>query len=188
MSDIDYLQLWNGKRGEHEHVKCIGIRGALDDAGAPNQLGIYDDDIVLYIGDEVTVWKASTDPGRYYIQHPENPDGCAQLEEGIHMFKVGVHQNKYLAFVQAESFHVNRLNSKGNVVSVEFGDFGIHLHSGGPGIYVGIFSAGCQVIACEEGYFGKTWHAFFDPAVAAMNNAQQSLMPYMLIDENDVIE
>jgi hypothetical protein len=31
-----------------------------------------------------------------------------------------------------------------------------------------------------------TWHRFFDPAVAAMQQAQQTLMPYMLIDENDV--
>jgi hypothetical protein len=33
---------------------------------------------------------------------------------------------------------------------------------------------------------GATWHSFFDPAVAAMQQAQQTLMPYMLIDENDV--
>lgn len=181
----DYLSLWNGKRGAEAHVKCIGIRGALEPHG-DNKLGIYDDDIVLCIGDEVTEWKGSTDPGQYYIQHPENPQGCAQLKEGIHMFKVGVHQGQFLAFVQAESFHVNRLDRDGNVESVEFGEFGIHLHSGGPGVNVDRFSAGCQVIWSPEGYFGATWHRFFDPAVAAMKGASQSLLPYMLVDASDL--
>jgi hypothetical protein len=180
----DYLKLWEGKRGEDAHVKCIGIRGAYDPDGQ-NQLGVYDDDIILCIGDEVTEWKGSTDPGQFYIQHPENPRGCAQLKEGIHMFTPGVHQGKFLAFVQGESFHVNRLDRDGNIELVEFGDFGIHLHSGGPGVDVGRFSAGCQVI-WSESYFGDTWHQFFDPAAAAMDEVHQSLMPYMLIDEGDV--
>ena len=180
----DYLQLWEGKRGADAHVKCIGIRGAFDLSGA-NQLGVYDDDIVLCIDNDVTEWKGSTDPGQYYIQHPENPQGCAQLKEGIHMFKLGVHQGKFLAFVQAESFHVNRLDRNGKIESVEFWEFGIHLHSGGPGINVDRFSAECQIISSES-YFGQTWHRFFDPAAAAMHTAQQSLMPYMLIDEKDL--
>jgi hypothetical protein len=163
----DYAQLWDGKRGEDAHVKCIGIRGAYDPDGV-NELGIYDDDIILMIGDEVTEWKGSTDPGRCYIQHPENPHGCAQLKEGIHMFKEGLHQGRFPAFVQAESFHVNRLDR------------------GGPGADVGVYSAGCQIISSPEGYFGATWHSFFDPAVAAMNDVNQRLLPYMLIDENDL--
>ena len=181
----DYLKLWNGKRGADAHVRCIGIRGAYDLGGA-NKLGIYDDDLVLCIGNTVTEWKGSTDPGQFYIQHPENPRGCAQLKEGIHMFKVGIHQGRWPAFVQAESFHVNRLDRNGKTESVEFGEFGIHLHSGGPGINVDRFSAGCQIIWSPEGYFGATWHRFFDPAVAAMHQAQQTLMPYMLINEADV--
>jgi hypothetical protein len=179
----DYLRLWEGKRGVDAHVKCIGIRGALDPHGE-NQLGVYDDDFVLCIGDNVTEWKGSTDPGQYYLQHPLNPQGCAQLKEGIHMFKTGIHQGRFPAFVQAESFHVNRIDREGKVETIEFGEFGIHLHSGGPGVDVGRFSAGCQVIWSPEGFFGKTWHDFFDPAVDAMHQNQQSLMPYMLIDAN----
>jgi hypothetical protein len=159
--------------------------GAFNPHGT-NQLGVYDDDFVLCIGDEETEWKGSTDPGQYYIQHPLNPQGCAQLKEGVHMFKVGIHQNRFAAFVHAESFHVNRLDSGGNVASVEFGEFGIHLHSGGPGFNVDRFSAGCQVIASPEGYFGKTWKQFFDPAVDAMHSAEQSLMPYMLTNKTDI--
>jgi len=181
----NYLNLWNGKRGADAHVKCIGIRGALAPHGA-NQLGVYDDDFVLCIGNAVTEWKGSTDPGQFYLQHPENPRGCAQLKEGIHMFKTGPHHQKFLAFVQAESFHVNRLDRDGTIEAVEFGEFGIHLHSGGPGINVDRFSAGCQVIWSPEGYFEKTWHLFFDPAVEAMHEAGQSLMPYMLVKKTDI--
>ena len=104
------------------------------------------------------------------------------------MFRVGIHRGQWPAFVQAEDFHVNRLDSSGNVRFVDFGDFGIHLHSGGPGMAVDHYSAGCQVIWSPEGYFAATWHHFFDPAVAAMRSAQQSLMPYMLLDEADLLK
>lgn len=181
----NYLALWQGKRGSDAHVKCIGIRGAYDPAGA-NKLGIYDDDFVLSIGDVVTEWKGSTDPGQYFIDHPENPRGCAQLKEGIHMFKVGIHRGRWPAFIQGENFHVNRLGPNGQVRLIDFGDFGIHLHSGGPGYAVDHYSAGCQVIWSPEGYFGATWDRFFDPAVEAMHSAGQTLMPYMLIDQTDV--
>jgi len=181
----DYLKLWEGKRGAEAHVKCIGIRGAYE-PGGDNKLEIYDDDFVLLIGDVITQWKGSTDPGQYFIDHPENPNGCAQLQAGICMFKVGIHRGVYPAFVQAKDFHINRLDHHGNVHSVDFGDFGIHLHSGGSGISVGQFSAGCQIIWCPEGFFKATWHNFFDPAVQAMHAAAQSLMPYMLINEADL--
>jgi Glycosyl hydrolases family 25 len=177
----DWNAVWQGKRGAEAYVKCIGIRGGYD-ADRRNRLGIYDDLFVLLIGNQVTQWRGSTDPGQYYISHPINPRGCAQLCEGIHMFKIGLHQGEHLAFVQAEDFHVNRLDGQGNVRYVDFGEFGINLHSGGPGVNVDRFSAGCQVVQSPEGYFGATWHHFFDPAKDAMRTEQQPLFPYMLID------
>jgi len=182
----DYASLWTGKRGAQAHVKCIGIRGGYEPGGKKTKLGIYDDKFVLLIGNEATEWKGSTDPGQFFIQHPENPRGCAQLREGIHMFKLGLHQREHLAFVQAEDFHVNRLDHHGKALFVDFGEFGIHLHSGGPGIDVNQYSAGCQVIASPEGYFGATWHRFFDPAAHAMRANAQPLLPYMLIDAPDI--
>src|SRR5436190_9249760 len=182
----DYLRLWEGKRGADAHVKCIGVRGAYE-PGGQNKLGIYDDDFVLCIGDTVTEWKGSTDPGQYYIDNPANPRGCAQLLEGTHMFKPGIHQGRWPAFVQAEDFHVNRLDPHGRTRFVDFGQFGIHLHSGGPGMNVDHFSAGCQVVWSPEGYFGETWHHFYDPALAAMRSAGQSLLPYMLVDQTELL-
>jgi hypothetical protein len=176
-----YLSLWSGQRGENEHVKCIGIRGELAPDHVPI-LGIYDDVLILMIGNVCTEWKGSTNPGLYFINHPTNPKGCAQLIEGIHMFKPGIHNDQFPAFVQAEDFLVNRLNEQGQVISRETGEFGIHLHSGGPGEDVNQYSAGCQIIWSPEGYFGATWHRFFDPTQQAMQDNNQSILPYMLVD------
>ncbi|MBV8216466.1 MAG: hypothetical protein JOZ08_24885 [Verrucomicrobia bacterium] len=180
-----YLSLWSGQRGEKEHVKCIGIRGELTPHHVPI-LGIYDDVLILMIGNVCTEWKGSTNPGLYFINHPSNPRGCAQLIEGIHMFKPGVHDGRFSAFVQAEAFHINRLDEKGKVVSHEVGQFGIHLHSGGPGEDVDKYSAGCQIIWSPEGYFGATWHRFFDPATEAMQGNNQSILPYLLVDATNL--
>ena len=176
-----YLSHWSGQRGENEHVKCIGIRGELAPDHVPI-LGIYDDALILMIGDVCTEWIGSTNPGLYYINHPTNPRGCAQLIEGIHMFKPGIHNDHFPAFVQAGDFPVNRLNEQGQIVSHEVGQFGIHLHSGGPGVDVNQYSAGCQIVWSPEGYFGATWHRFFDPASKAMQDNSQSILPYMLVD------
>jgi len=180
-----YLSLWSGQRGEKEHVKCIGIRGELAPDHVP-VLGIYDDVLILMIGNVCTEWKGSTNPGLLFINHPTNPRGCAQLIEGIHMFKPGVHGGRFPAFVQGEDFHINRLDATGKVVSNEVGQFGIHLHSGGPGEDVNQYSAGCQIIWSPEGYFGATWHRFFDPAAKAMQDNNQSILPYMLVDATNL--
>ena len=114
----DYLKLWEGKRGADAYIKCVGIRGAAEKKHG-NKIGIYDDLIVLLIGDVTTEWKASTDPGQYYVKHPTDRHGCAQLTEGIWMYKVGLHRGKWPAFVQAEPFTINRLDQNGNI---EFSD------------------------------------------------------------------
>jgi hypothetical protein len=177
-----YQALWSGKRGAAAHVKCIGIRGELAPDHIPI-LGIYDDLFILMIGNACTAWKGSTNPGLFFINHPVNPRGCAQLIEGVLMFKPGLHDDdQFPAFVQAEDFHINRLDEKGHVVGHQCGRFGIHLHSGGPGEDVDKYSAGCQIIWSPEGYFGATWHRFFDPAATAMQDNNQSILPYMLID------
>ncbi len=181
-----YQALWSGKRGADAHVKCIGIRGELAPDHIPI-LGIYDDLFILMIGNACTEWKGSTNPGLFFINHPVNPRGCAQLIEGVLMFKPGLHDNdQFPVFVQAEDFHINRLNEKGEVVCQQCGQFGIHLHSGGPGVDVDKYSAGCQIIWSPEGYFGDTWHRFFDPAAKAMQDNNQSILPYMLIDATTV--
>jgi len=176
-----YLAQFQGTPHENDAVKLLGIRGFYADLGHPgkNDLGIYDDLIVRCIGDETVGYRASTDPGWYWIKHPMNPAGCAILTEATHLFTTGLHDGKYPALVQAEDFVVWRLDTDGNKVSQGTSST-IHLHSGGPGMDVDVFSAGCQVIHSPEGYFGKTWLNFFDP------RAGQGTVAYKLIRAEDL--
>ena len=187
MSSNRYLRQFEDTEHEKTPVKLLGIRGFYEDLGNPhkNDLGIYDDVIVRCIGEETIGFRASTDPGWYWIKHPMNPKGCAILTEATHLFKLGVHQQKYPALVQAEDFVVWRLDTdgnrkkKGNAVD-------IHIHSGGPGMDVGSFSAGCQVIQSPEGYFQGTWFKFFDPLAEAMHRYGQKTVPYKLMFVEDL--
>lgn len=156
-------------------VKLIGIRGYPRD----NKLGIYDDLIGRVIGDEVSFFRASTDPGAYYIEHPLNPQGCAQLQAGLWLYQPGLHRGHH-ALVQAEPVTVDRIDSNGKKNTQESGWFGVNIHSGGAEDDVGRFSAGCQVIHAPEGAWGETWLSFYDPVVAAMAIYQQHKLPYLL--------
>ena len=95
-------------------------------------------------------FSASTDPGWYWIEHPMDPKGCAILTEATHLFKLGKQQGQYPALVQAEDFVVWRLDTDGKKRRRK-GNVDIHIHSGGPRMNVGSFSAGCQVSNLRKG-------------------------------------
>jgi len=186
--DNRYLKQFKGTGHENTAVKILGVRGFYDGLGSPhtNDLGIYDDLIVACIDQQTTGFRASTDPGWYYIKHPLNPNGCAVLAEGVHLFKLGRHDNgKYPAFVQAEDFVVWRLDENGNKKQKGTAT-DIHIHSGGPGMQVEKFSAGCQVIQSPEGYFGETWLKFFNPLAQAIGQHGQTTVPYKLMRAEDL--
>lgn len=151
-------------------VQLLGLRGFCEAVGdiERNHLGIYDDLIVRVVGTDIARFRASTDPGWKYIQHPVSPKGCAQLCCGDWNFRLGWHKG-HPALVQAGTFSVNRLDARGRVVSTESGDdFAINNHSGGSEYTVGGFSAGCQIVWAPEGAWGKTWHDYFDSIADAV--------------------
>ena len=157
------------QRAKGHRARILGIRGFCEAVNDPerNEMGIYDDLLVREIGGRVERFRASTDPGWKWIQHPQNPKGCAQLQCGLWWYELGWHKGNP-ALVQADKVAVNRLDSKGRMVGQETGEFGIHIHSGGSEYTVGSFSAGCQVTFVPEGAWGKTWHQFFDPIAEAI--------------------
>lgn len=165
-------------------VKILGIRGNFLEEGqsAENDMGIYDDLIVAIIGNQVTGFRASTDPGWYYINHPVNPKGCAQLQPGLWWYEAGLHHG-HQAFVQSDAVGVNRLDEKGSVIEREIGWFGINIHSGGPEYRVGRYSAGCQVINSPQEPWGEAWRAFYDPIIKSLAQAEQRRIPYLLVDK-----
>ena len=176
---------WNASWAGRDlgHAALLGVRGYDLAMGTPseNDVGIYDDAIIRRIGDDLTVWRASTDPGAYYIQNPTNPSGCASLRPGLWWYALGEHKN-HPALVQEEAVEVDRLNRSGRAQGREKGFFGLNIHSGGSQYTVGSFSAGCQVIQCPEGAWGATWQRFYEPLAEAMRQAGQKRLPYLLVD------
>lgn len=97
----------------------------------------------------------TTDPGMYYHQNLLNEKGVAILPEGQHekAFKLGKHQNRYTALVQARPIKVYRDQNLDGIMNLDAstldeGWHGIHHHrslSDAEASKVGKFSAGCQV-------------------------------------------
>ena len=189
MTPADFKPLWSGQRAADSPLKLVGVRGALE-IGHPNRVDIYDD--LIFVVDEnagtVTAWLASVDPSLPLILNPINPDGCAQLVDGVHLFGRGIHKGNtaWPCLIQAEDFTIDRLDTNGNVKGQESGDFGIHLHSGGTGTDTKRFSAGCQIIHNGDGYFqDPTWSGFIQTIYAAMKAAGIAVVPYLLMDAAD---
>ena len=187
MTPASLNAMWSGKRGANAPVKLMGFRGGLEPSGAANSVGIYDDLIAVIIDGAVTWWKAAVDPAPALIRNPINPDGAAQLLPGVHLFKPGLHKGNpaWPCLIQAEGFHIARLayGADGRLFAreIQFGDFGIHIHSGGDGDDVRRFTAGCQIIRNNDGYFGApTWLYFYQPIVKAMQRHNLSTVPYLL--------
>lgn len=100
------------------------------------------------------LYPATTDAGKYWLEHPMNKKGTAILVagqySGSHM--IGNH-NGYSALVQKYSMKVYRDNDKDTVhdmlpETIESGNFGINIHRSHPFIEtydVNKYSAGCQV-------------------------------------------
>jgi hypothetical protein len=94
---------------------------------------------------------------------------------------------KYHCLGQAEDVPIERLNHDSTVNHMETGDFGICIHSGGPGMATRRFSAGCQIIYNPDGYFcDPTWSNFWLPILNGMKTHELSTIPYMLVDVGDL--
>ena len=101
--------------------------------------------------------EATTVPGVYWLNHPENNLGTAVLESNkqfLNMWKVGLHKGNvsHPAFVQTSKCDVLRdfnLNDiAGDSANKDFGLFGINCHRAnlnGKTVQIGKWSAGCQV-------------------------------------------
>ena len=172
---------WNGR--DTGRVAIMGVRGYRLGMGVPNEndVGIYDDAFILRIGEKLSIWWASTDPGVFYIKSPLNPKGCASLRPGLWTYALGDHRG-HPALVQEEAVEVDRLNRSGRATCSERGFFGVNIHSGGAQDEVDHYSAGCQVLQSPEGAWGATWQNFYEPLATAMQESGQKRLAYLLVD------
>lgn len=137
----------------------LNIVGLRTDNVKPNS---FDDKIhVFYKNSQDQLiqheFKATTDPGTYWLRNPMNPQGTAILKEGQYTgcYSLGMHRGKYLALVQKRPVTVIRDYDRDAILDFmngkeEKGLFGINIHrasENGTTKTVDQYSAGCQVFA-----------------------------------------
>jgi hypothetical protein len=101
----------------------------------------------------------TTDPGRYHVFN--STKGVATLQPGQYFgtWRIGLHQGKYPALVQAKPVKVWRDRNRNGIpdddLITDTGIFGINIHhatSSGASRLVDKWSAGCIVLAESDGF------------------------------------
>lgn len=142
-------------------LNIVGLRGKSTKANR------FDDEIhVFYRGTSgkwnYHVFKATTDPGTFWLENPSQPKGTAILAQGQYTdaYEIGLHQGKYTALVQRQPVTVIRDYDRNAYLDFlngkkETGIFGINIHralSHGSTKYIEKFSAGCQVFESADAF------------------------------------
>lgn len=137
-------------------LNIVGIRKYFSRAGQ------FDDIIALFFTQPngelfFNSYKATVDPGIYYLKNLWTPKGAAILMEGqyVNAYNIGMHNNKYESIVQKlRPVNIVRDKNKDNILdfdgSIERGMFGMNIHHASSYkvlTEIGKYSAGCQVIA-----------------------------------------
>lgn len=145
-------------------LNIVGIRSGNV---LPNR---FDDEIHVFYKSKPHRWqyhifKATTDPGTYWLKNPMQPQGTAILAQGqyVNAYTIGMHSGKYKAIVQAAPVTIIRDYDRNARLDFfngteETGFFGINIHRAmakGKTKYIDKFSAGCQVFqnANDFGHF-----------------------------------
>ena len=127
----------------------IGVRSKA------NEKNKFDDSLYLVNGPIMFRYTCTTNPGTYWLKNLLNPKGTAVLKPGqyIDSWKIGLHQGKYEALVQAKPITVYRDGDKDDLAEEtkveQTGMFGINIHRANPSAISSIidkWSAGCQVL------------------------------------------
>lgn len=149
-------------RTDTERVNVVGVR-ALD--MTPN---VFNDFVCalwmnLYRQWQLEYYKATTDPGIFWLEHPENVKGTGILKEGHYpdSHAIGMHRGKYEALVQVGPLTVYRDNDRDNILDLDEAntetrsDFGGNIHRAHrlhESVEVDKWSALCQVVANPDNF------------------------------------
>lgn len=135
----------------------LNIVGLRSNSVVPNR---FDDEIHVFYKTSLTKWnyhifKATTDPGTFWLHNPMQEQGTAILAEGqyVNTYALGLHKGQYLALVQRKAVTVIRDYNRD--AKLDFyngtkynGMYGINIHRAnriGTTKTVDRNSAGCQV-------------------------------------------
>ncbi len=159
--------------GVSDPVCLVGIRGYYRDsmgAKGKNDVGIYDDCIVLVSPNVHAAFNANVDPSRLgWNASARKP--MAQLKSGVYRYKIGQHGisrgNPYKALVQAGPVTVLRGTGE------ETGYFAINIHKGGR---TTTSSEGCQTIPPQQ------WDAFLALTESELKRNNAKTLSYVLVN------
>jgi len=146
-------------------LNIVGIRNSNTDALVTNS---YDDLITVAqkIGEDwhFYMWRATTDPGQYWIDNPINSKGGTAIlvpDQYLGVYKIDLHNSKYKALCQRYgNVRVYRDGNKDDVYdydrnTIQKGYFGINIHRSSaykPTNYINKYSAGCQVFSDPDDF------------------------------------
>jgi hypothetical protein len=161
--------------GVSDPVCLVGIRGYYRDsmgARGKNDVGIYDDAIILISPNVHAAFNANVDPSRLgWNAKVKKP--MAQLRAGVYRYKLGKHGisrgNPYKALVQAGPVTVYRGDKE------ETGFFAINIHRGSRN---STSSEGCQTIP------EPCWTGFINLAEAEMKRNNAKTLSYVLTSKS----
>lgn len=135
-------------------LNIVGLRSKNTNANS------FDDEIHVFYRTEKGDWnyhsyKATTDPGTFWLNNPSYTQGTAILAQGQYKdaYAIGLHRGKYEALRQVKPVTVIRDYNRDSLLDFnngtqEIGIFGINIHkaeSDGTTKYIDKYSAGCQV-------------------------------------------
>jgi len=158
-------------------LHIVGVRSAA------NEKNKFDDHIYLINGPMMHVFTGTTNPGTHWLKNLLNPKGTAVLKPGqyVDSWKLGLHQGKYKALVQAKPITVYRDGDKDDVAEEtkveQTGLFGINIHRANASAISSIidkWSAGCQVLNNPEQ---------FNTLLAACERSGKKTFTYTLLRE-----
>jgi len=142
----------------------LNIVGVRNKGIIPNR---FDDEIHVFfkvspLKWEYHIYKATTDPGTFWLENPMEPQGTAILMQGqyVDAYAIGMHRDEYEALVQIEPVTVLRDYERTAYIdfmngAMDTGLFGIDIHRAkaqGSTLYVDMYSAGCQVFQNAEDF------------------------------------
>lgn len=135
----------------------LNIVGVRNKGVIPNR---FDDEMHVFFKVspfkwEYHIFKATTDPGTFWLENPMQPQGTAILMQGqyVDSYAIGLHKGDYDALVQVKPVTVLRDYERTAYIDFfngtsDTGLFGIDIHRAaaqGTTLYVDKYSAGCQV-------------------------------------------
>lgn len=170
----------------------LNIVGLRSQSVTPNR---FDDELHVFYKTDAGNWKyhvfkATTDPGTYWLRQPMQAQGTAILDQGQYKaaYQIGLHRGQYKALVQARPVTIIRDYDRDAVLDFNNGRkstgyFGINIHRAnrnGSTYNVDKNSAGCQVFQNAQDF------AFFMGLCEQHKTRYGNRFTYTLIDFRSV--